>query len=71
MRLANVRLSPTRLKSAGFVEPCIPTEVSRPPEGQQWVHEVKDDGYRLIAVKRDDDVHLYTRRDLTGRRAIR
>jgi ATP-dependent DNA ligase len=35
----------------GFIEPCIPTLASRPPTGPQWVHEIKHDGYRLIARK--------------------
>jgi bifunctional non-homologous end joining protein LigD len=46
----------------GFVEPCIPTLASRPPTGPQWVHEIKHDGYRLIARKTGDRVRLFTRR---------
>jgi ATP-dependent DNA ligase len=30
------------------IEPCIPTRVSKPPVGLQWIHEIKHDGYRLI-----------------------
>jgi ATP-dependent DNA ligase len=30
--------------------------------GPQWVHEIKHDGYRLIARKRDGRVRLLTRR---------
>src|ERR1700722_7374014 len=44
------------------IEPCIPTLASKPPEGPQWIHEIKHDGYRLIARKRDDRVRLFTRR---------
>jgi ATP-dependent DNA ligase len=45
---------------AGFIEPCVPTVAANAPAGPQWIHEVKQDGYRLIA-KRGDGVRLLTR----------
>jgi bifunctional non-homologous end joining protein LigD len=30
------------------------------PSGEQWVHEIKHDGYRLLARKVDGRVRLYT-----------
>jgi ATP dependent DNA ligase domain len=51
-----------RPSPAGFVQPCIPTLASRPPTGPQWVHEIKHDGYRLIARKQAGRVRLLTRR---------
>jgi ATP-dependent DNA ligase len=56
------RPSPTQKRPFGFVEPCIPTVAPRPPAGPQWLHEIKHDGYRLIARKQGDRVHLFTRR---------
>jgi bifunctional non-homologous end joining protein LigD len=64
------RQSPVMLWSAstakrrppGFIEPCIPSLVSKPPEGSQWIHEIKHDGYRMIACKQADRVRLFTRR---------
>jgi len=29
-----------------FIPFCFPTEVDEPPEGEQWTHEIKYDGYR-------------------------
>ena len=46
----------------GFIEPCIPTRVDKPPVGPQWIHEIKHDGCRLIVRKQDDRVRLFTRR---------
>ena len=34
---------------SGFIEPCQPLKVARPPSGSLWVHEIKHDGYRLLA----------------------
>jgi bifunctional non-homologous end joining protein LigD len=48
-------------KRLGIIEPCIPILASKPPVRPQWIHEIKHDGYRLIARKRDDRVRLFTR----------
>ena len=31
------------------IEPCLPSPGERPPTGLGWVHEIKHDGYRLMA----------------------
>lgn len=50
-------------------EPCIPTSADRPPSGPGWVHEIKHDGYRLIARRDGAGVRLITRNghDFSGR----
>ena len=41
-----------RRRPSGFIEPCQPSKVARPPSGPLWVHEIKHDGHRL-KVRRD------------------
>jgi ATP-dependent DNA ligase len=43
-------------------ELCLPSKVPQPPAGDNWVHEIKHDGYRLIARRIGNRVSLYTRR---------
>jgi bifunctional non-homologous end joining protein LigD len=56
------RTEAPKRRPPGFVEPCIPTRVDKPPVGPQWIHEIKHDGYRLIVRKQGDRVRLFTRR---------
>jgi hypothetical protein len=35
--------------SPPFIEPCLPSPGEQPPTGPDWVHEIKHDGYRLMA----------------------
>jgi bifunctional non-homologous end joining protein LigD len=51
-----------RVRTDGFVEPCIPTLGAKPPSGLDWVHEIKHDGYRLIVRRDGKAVRLFTRR---------
>ncbi|MBB2189594.1 DNA ligase D [Gluconacetobacter azotocaptans] len=44
-----------------FVEPELATLVARPPGGRRWVHEIKFDGYRLLARIAQGQVRLLTR----------
>lgn len=44
-----------------FVPPQLATLVSAPPTGESWVHEIKFDGYRLLALVEGARVRLYTR----------
>jgi bifunctional non-homologous end joining protein LigD len=56
-------------KMPGFIEPCLATLRSTPPAGEEWVHEVKFDGYRLQAHISGGRVKLLTRSglDWTGK----
>lgn len=46
-----------------FIEPLMPTLVEKPPEGEDWTHEVKFDGYRSQIII-DHDVRNFTRNGL-------
>jgi len=50
------------------VKPLLPTLVEKAPQGEEWLHEVKWDGYRLLAEKKGGKVRLLTRnrKDWTG-----
>src|SRR6516165_11643028 len=40
-----------RALPAGFIAPCLPTKTDKLPSGSQWLHEIKHDGFRVIARK--------------------
>jgi bifunctional non-homologous end joining protein LigD len=50
-----------RTLPAGFIAPCLPTKTSKLPSGSQWLHEIKRDGFRVIARKDGPRVRLYSR----------
>jgi hypothetical protein len=58
-----------RTLPAGFIAPCLPTKTDKLPSGSQWLHEIKHDGFRIIARKDGPRVRLYSRpgNDLTRR----
>jgi bifunctional non-homologous end joining protein LigD len=53
----------------GAVKSALPAHLSpqlavlaeRPPQGEEWVHEIKFDGYRILAHVRDGKVRMMTR----------
>lgn len=46
---------------ADFVPPELPTLVDRPPDGPEWLHEIKLDGYRMLCRVDRGRVHFLTR----------
>jgi bifunctional non-homologous end joining protein LigD len=60
------------ITSLRFIPTCNPIRAKEPPAGDAWLHGPKLDGYRLQMVKRERQVHLYSRRgnDWTSRLPI-
>jgi bifunctional non-homologous end joining protein LigD len=56
-----VRPARARPRPAGFILPCQPCPADRPPSGPDWQHEIKWDGYRIIARKDGDRVRIWAR----------
>jgi ATP-dependent DNA ligase len=53
----------------GIIEPCLPSPAKAPPSGPGWIHEIKHDGFRIMARRSAAGVRLITRNgnDFTAR----
>ncbi len=51
------------------IEPCLPNPAKSPPAGSDWIHEIKHDGFRIMARRDGRKVRLISRsgHDLTYR----
>ena len=56
-------------RSSSRYEPCLPSLAKHPPAGSGWLHEIKHDGFRIIAHRDAGGVRLITRKgfDLADR----
>jgi bifunctional non-homologous end joining protein LigD len=54
----------SEISASGWVEPCKAVLVKEPPAGPDWIHEIKHDGYRVIAVISAGRARIFTRRGL-------
>jgi bifunctional non-homologous end joining protein LigD len=45
----------------GTIEPCLPSPAKAPPTGPGWLHEIKHDGFRIMARRDAAGVRLITR----------
>jgi hypothetical protein len=59
-----------RLDLAGYkrpmlpFKPCLPTAPPVPPSAPEWLHEIKHDGYRIVALRNGERVRLISRRGI-------
>src|SRR5215207_6989956 len=61
MRTPAPWVRPKRLQPPGFIVPCQPTLAHKVPVGDGWIHELKHDGFRILAFKDGDTVRLWSR----------
>ena len=63
MNLKQIKNVPGARKIAmpEFVSPQLATLVKEPPKGEEWLHELKFDGYRLLCHVNRGQVRLFTR----------
>jgi bifunctional non-homologous end joining protein LigD len=57
------------LRRRRSLAPCLPRPAKEPPSGSGWIHEIKHDGFRILARRENDRVRLVTRNgyDFTDR----
>ena len=60
--------SATTRKPPAFATPMAAQVVKRLPEGDDWIYELKFDGYRALIIEDEQRVELRSRnnKDLTG-----
>jgi len=53
----------------GIIEPCLPSPAKAPPSSPGWLHEIKHDGFRIMARRDSAGIWLITRNgnDFTNR----
>src|SRR5881392_1778957 len=45
----------------GIIEPCLPSPAKAPTSGPGWIHEIKHDGFRILARRDSAGARLITR----------
>ena len=48
-------------QSVPSFDACLPRSADQPPAGPGWIHEIKHDGFRILAHRRGRSIRLITR----------
>jgi bifunctional non-homologous end joining protein LigD len=59
----HVARAPRNRQSPAFIQPMAARVVDKLPEGDDWMYEVKFDGYRALLLKNGDHVQIRSRND--------
>ena len=54
----------SRVTPLRFIRPQLATSVDQPPEGENWIHEIKHDGYRCQVLLESGRARVLTRTGL-------
>jgi len=54
----------TRRTHSGFIQPCLPSPADHLPSGLGWLHEIKHDGFHMMARRDAAGVRLLTRNEI-------
>ena len=54
---------PSKTSTVKFIEPMAPLLVKALPDGEDWLFELKLDGYRAVLIKNGDHVEIRSRKD--------
>lgn len=67
VKKAKAKIDPAKISGArkaplpGFVDAQLATVVKTTPEGEDWIHEIKYDGYRMLCRVHSGAVQIYSR----------
>ena len=50
-----------RVRRSVIFEVCLPRKAKSPPSGTGWIHEIKHDGFRILARREGNRIRLITR----------
>jgi bifunctional non-homologous end joining protein LigD len=56
-----VLLRERKSRLVAYIEPCLLSPAKAPPSGPGWIHEIKHDGFRIMARRDAAGVRLITR----------
>ena len=60
-RLFGVQLRAPDVSMLRLYQPCLPTRSMKAPTGPLWIHEIKHDGFRIVARRVGGVVRLQTK----------